>query len=266
MTNILNTGQELTAGQELRSNDGRFNLIMQNNGDLVLYHGTVVVWDTKTSNLPASARPSVARMQDDGNFVLYNPSNIPIWATGTQGNPGAQLILQDDRNLVLYKAGQPSVASALWSTNTVYSTPPAEIHYHEEQEVGALKWITTDTTLYRDGTLGIDAFARCSNLFSGLRPHILVVFYDSSRRAIWVSNEYIMATCCSLFDVSCASWRRQTFLEKYPEVVGRYTEGIDVYHADGESFVNLRDQFLRAIRESKEVADEIKAAINAYYP
>ncbi|HEY2498515.1 MAG TPA: RHS repeat-associated core domain-containing protein [Candidatus Angelobacter sp.] len=44
-----------------------------------------------------------ATMQTDGNFVLYDPSNRPLWASGTAGVANASSILmQDDGNLVLY--------------------------------------------------------------------------------------------------------------------------------------------------------------------
>lgn len=40
-------------------------------------------------------------MQGDGNFVEYN-SSIPVWHTVTGGNPGSYLSVQNDGNLVLY--------------------------------------------------------------------------------------------------------------------------------------------------------------------
>ncbi len=52
-------------------------------------------------------------MQGDGNFVLYDQNNDPVWASGTAGNPGADLAVQEDGNLVVYLNGNP-----LWATNT----------------------------------------------------------------------------------------------------------------------------------------------------
>ncbi|MGQ0839036.1 S8 family serine peptidase [Actinokineospora sp.] len=53
-------------------------------------------------------------MQGDGNFVLYNQANQPLWHTNTHGNPGAYLIFQGDGNVVIYTgSGQP-----LWHTNS----------------------------------------------------------------------------------------------------------------------------------------------------
>ncbi len=54
-------------------------------------------------------------MQEDGNFVMYNASGVPIWASGVSFNhPGAFLALQTDGNVVIYDVdGRP-----LWATNT----------------------------------------------------------------------------------------------------------------------------------------------------
>jgi len=48
-------------------------------------------------------------MQTDGNLVLYSGSKA-IWATMTNGYPGAYLSLQDDGNLVVYYG-----ATAVWA-------------------------------------------------------------------------------------------------------------------------------------------------------
>ncbi len=100
--------------------------------------------------------------------------------------------------------------------------PNAEIGKSVTQEGGAEKQITTDITLYRDGTLVCDVFTRNNNWFGCLRGHVLVVVYDEDRRAIWVSQEMVCATRCSIPDPSCASWGRETFTQKAPQAVGTY--------------------------------------------
>jgi hypothetical protein len=54
---------------------------------------------------------SVLWMQYDGNVVLYSGAGNKLWATNTDGNPGAYLRLQDDTNLVVYSSG----GFPLWS-------------------------------------------------------------------------------------------------------------------------------------------------------
>jgi nucleoid-associated protein YgaU len=71
-------------------------------------------------------------MQADGNFVLYTASGGVIWRTDTADKPGAHLVLQDDRNIVIYAADGTTV---LWSPNT-YLTD-AEKAAEAQQEADA---------------------------------------------------------------------------------------------------------------------------------
>lgn len=52
-------------------------------------------------------------MQGDGNFVIYNWADGPVWSSNTYGNPGSKLVMQDDGNLVVYRGGTP-----LWASDT----------------------------------------------------------------------------------------------------------------------------------------------------
>lgn len=60
-------------------------------------------------------------MQGDGNLVVYNRANRPLWATDTVGHAGNELVMQRDGNLVVY-ATQP-VQRALWSSGTAGRGP-----------------------------------------------------------------------------------------------------------------------------------------------
>jgi Repeat of unknown function (DUF346) len=107
----LTSGQRLTPGQSLTSNDGRFTLVLQSDGNLVLYGpGGRYRWDTGTWGRPVEQ----AVMQSDGNFVLYAPGGTAVWDSKTNGNPGAFVVIQDDGNLVIYRAD----GSAPWASNT----------------------------------------------------------------------------------------------------------------------------------------------------
>jgi hypothetical protein len=87
---------------------------LQNDGNLVLYYGiprtrSSVLWASNTNGRAVEK----AAMQADGNFVLYGYDGVAVWATNTEGNPGAWLILQEGCNLVIYKGRTP-----IWATNT----------------------------------------------------------------------------------------------------------------------------------------------------
>jgi hypothetical protein len=99
------------AGTTFPSCDGRFDLVMQaTDGNLVLYMGSVALWDAQTAGHPGAR----AVMQGDGNFVVYSAANVALWSSATAGNPGAYLAVQNDGNLVVYSAS----AAPLWSSGT----------------------------------------------------------------------------------------------------------------------------------------------------
>jgi hypothetical protein len=107
----LTSGQRLTANQSLTSNDGRFTLVMQGDGNLVLYGpGGRARWASNTWGRPVDR----ATMQSDGNLVVSGPSLGTVWQSRTTGNSGASLVVQDDGNLVIYRTdGTP-----VWASNT----------------------------------------------------------------------------------------------------------------------------------------------------
>jgi RHS repeat-associated protein len=47
-------------------------------------------------------QPNYAILQTDGNFVLNNSSNSPLWSTGTGGTNASSIFMQDDGSLALY--------------------------------------------------------------------------------------------------------------------------------------------------------------------
>jgi hypothetical protein len=97
-----------TAQDHLISCDGRFKLVMQTDGNLVLYmNGTTALWSTGTVGSGATQ----AAMQTDGNFVLYAGAT-PVWASNTAGHPNAVISVQNDGNVVIY------YGSPIWATNT----------------------------------------------------------------------------------------------------------------------------------------------------
>ena len=133
--NTLNPGASLSVNQELRSNNGLYVLIMQGDGNLVLYEGVMTpprraVWSTNTWNLPPERRPNRAAMQQDGNFVLYSTTGAE-WASGTWTFPGSRLILQDDRNLVIYDPNN----IARWASNQPNLADGALLRDQDRQEV-----------------------------------------------------------------------------------------------------------------------------------
>jgi hypothetical protein len=105
--------QQLDLNQQLFSDNSYLNLILQVDGNLVLYRTQMghALW---ASNTQGDAVDYVI-MQDDGNLVAYSAGGTPFWATATEGHPAAWAHLQDDGNFIVYDSGN----TALWASNTV---------------------------------------------------------------------------------------------------------------------------------------------------
>ena len=106
----LRAGWTLTAGASLLSADRQYRLIMQGDGNLVLYKGSAALWSTQTDGNTGA----YAMMQGDGNLVVY-AGGVAKWNSQTNGFNGAYLSLQNDSNLVVYGGGHP-----LWDRHTGY--------------------------------------------------------------------------------------------------------------------------------------------------
>jgi hypothetical protein len=109
-TYVNNTmyGGSMMPFQEMKSADGRYKLVMQKDGNLVLYSPNRPIWWTGTGG----KQQSKLTLQSDGNLVVYGYADQPIFWTGT--NQRSKLIVQDDGNLVLYNG----LNHPIWSSGT----------------------------------------------------------------------------------------------------------------------------------------------------
>ncbi|MDC8759570.1 hypothetical protein [Janthinobacterium fluminis] len=74
-------GQALQIGQTLESDNGKYFLIQQGDGNLVVYRKTDMkpIW-------ASYANGTMAVIQHDGNFVQYNSANVAVWNSQTGGH------------------------------------------------------------------------------------------------------------------------------------------------------------------------------------
>ncbi|MGW7104396.1 hypothetical protein [Streptomyces sp. NPDC054883] len=87
---VLNVGQRLAPGEKLTNPSQVTELVMQADGNLVLY-------------------------------ALGNPGGykLPLWNSGTYGNPGGYATMQADGNFVIYRqGGSAQTGGAVWHTAT----------------------------------------------------------------------------------------------------------------------------------------------------
>ncbi|MDY6836008.1 MAG: lectin [Chloroflexota bacterium] len=116
MSDKMLPGQELLRGERLVSHNGKYSLVMQDDGNLVLYDGNgTALWNSGTQNIAIQK----CVMQPDGNLILYRYDGVAAWSSGTNGKPGANLIIQNDGNVVIYYEPKPE---AIWATGTNHQT------------------------------------------------------------------------------------------------------------------------------------------------
>lgn len=97
-------------GQTINTADRRFKLMLQSDGNLVLYSPNRATWATGTDGKAVS----YLAMQADGNLVLYDKNNRPLWYSNTPGRANLRLLIQQDGNLVLYN----TYGTPFWHTST----------------------------------------------------------------------------------------------------------------------------------------------------
>jgi hypothetical protein len=120
----LPAGATLHPGEELLSPGGIYGLLMQWDGNLVMYScppggnsgGSscpYALWSLGTSGRPGN----VLTMQTDGNLVVYDTAGRPVWSTGSFGSGSSNVFrMQDDANMVVYNGSR-----AVWWTGVPWN-------------------------------------------------------------------------------------------------------------------------------------------------
>jgi TIR domain len=106
----LAAGDRLEPGEFIATADGRHRLEMTTTGLLV----ASTDGDTWWSSTPSGPSGSWATLQEDGNLVVYrSAAGGPVWASQTNRNPGAYLVIEDRNGTgrITISAGDGSV---LW--------------------------------------------------------------------------------------------------------------------------------------------------------
>lgn len=109
-SNHMNPGDTMYSGSYVQSADGLHQLVLQGDGNLVLYGPAYhVLWNIGTQGHSGT----YLNLQYGGNLILYEPGNIPLWTDNVSATAG-NATLQNDGNFVEYDSN----GLAVWSSGT----------------------------------------------------------------------------------------------------------------------------------------------------
>jgi hypothetical protein len=107
---VLYYGQKLYIGDELWSGNGQYELVLQSDYNLVLYHGNTAIWSTASGGYYGSC----VEVEQSGSYVgqltLWNgncDSSTVVWSSGNGGGQAySHLVVGNGGDLFLEQADQ----------------------------------------------------------------------------------------------------------------------------------------------------------------
>lgn len=99
----IKPGSSLKSCQGLQSPDKNTILVMQSYGNLVIYDKVSgkALWSTNTGYKNGKL-PFRFQYQTDGNLVLYDAVDKPIWSSNTHDKASTRFAVENDANAVIY--------------------------------------------------------------------------------------------------------------------------------------------------------------------
>jgi hypothetical protein len=187
MGNRLNPGESLSPNGQLTAPTKPLRLVLQDDGNLVLYVWNDPLWDSKTTGQPAAK----AVMQQDGNFVIYDNQGKALWSSNTWGKNGSYLELDDSGSATIY---HPVGASKLpvWSTNTPFSfgwpkhidSGPVQVAHNE--------FVQVTVSLSNTGRIDGETHIWTQNALYGFTGGTTIIFYDNADNSQWNTQMHHM--------------------------------------------------------------------------
>ena len=122
--NTLYVDQIMSINQFLESNNHKFIAKMQSDGNFVVYNSDGEIWSAGSSGNNAKLE-----VQSDGNITIKDSNNQLLWNiwgyAGVNGHEAYRIVMQDDGNLVAYDSN----GSAIWwsRTQTAYGAGTFEV-------------------------------------------------------------------------------------------------------------------------------------------
>jgi hypothetical protein len=127
-------------------------------------------------------------MQANGNFVCYGGDGHAYWATGTQGHQNADVVLQDDGNLILYQNGK-----SLWATNTVQDWNLNDSFTFDtgDAHLDTGEWMHTWASMASGGLISGRTRIWCTIDLRGFHGSVIPMLLDAAGKVIWPPNPQV---------------------------------------------------------------------------
>lgn len=106
---VMNQGEGLTPGKPLVSCDGRFSLLLGQDGNVSVKMGDRTLIAANTAGSDAA----LLSLNQNGNLVLRGMLGEPLWQSNSPVTSPARMFMQNDGNLVIYGLDKP-----VWSSGT----------------------------------------------------------------------------------------------------------------------------------------------------
>jgi hypothetical protein len=136
----IRVGDEILIGGGLTSPDGTVTLAVED-WRLVLttHEGATTLWEQRLRG----KLPFRLLLQTDGNLVLYDATNRPLWDAGTVNRAGSEVCIENSGNLIIKDLN----GNKIWETGTELSWKVSHHHHHEEVPFGTIRPDTTTPTI-----------------------------------------------------------------------------------------------------------------------
>lgn len=123
--NILKSESVLNEAQIIKSENGKYFLTLEYNGNVVVYKGRPfalqnALWSTNT-NKAHNPHPYKLQLNPEGNLVLFDAKSKKIWSSNTAQNNGAKdfrLLIENDGILMIKDAND----EIIWQTKSEINT------------------------------------------------------------------------------------------------------------------------------------------------
>jgi hypothetical protein len=151
-----NCGPILVSGQGIKSPNGRFKLILQNSGNLVLKDGIRTMWESMTGDKWYAEGPYSMRLSNRGILYVIDKWNKLIFSTALQGDQmqfkNTKLTLEDNGEFVISHSLNGTIVTNYFSfpQYNIFNEP-LHVCYSKCQECRPMRPISI-TKLYSNGS------------------------------------------------------------------------------------------------------------------